>query len=122
MLSPSHRDCYQDFLDSLRQFQDAVNSPQVEANTVQSQFRALQERFQTQIMSLTSEGVDPSFVSRWQSLQTELHRAFRLLQTDVLFLQAARNPATLQRRYATIRDHLQALIGYVQALAQAQLT
>jgi hypothetical protein len=75
-----------------------------------------QEFFQSQVLSLTLEGLDRTDLYRTQSYNTELHKQLRLLATDVLFLGSARQAATVQQRQGQIRDRLTILLRYCDIL------
>lgn len=118
MLSPSHRQPYQELWEALEQLQKYTDNPDVEGSAVLESFQQVQCIFQEQVMTLTSEGLDPAVAPQWQSVQTEIHRAFRLLEMDVMFLQTSRKAATSQARKTTMRDRLEKMMGYCQALLQ----
>ncbi|NEO28644.1 MAG: heterocyst frequency control protein PatD, partial [Kamptonema sp. SIO4C4] len=54
--------------------------------------------------------------SSWQSIQTEINRTMRLLQTDVLFLQASRQMATRQQREQGCLQKIDKLIQFCHTL------
>ncbi|NET10932.1 MAG: heterocyst frequency control protein PatD, partial [Symploca sp. SIO2B6] len=49
---------------------------------------------------------------RWQSLCTEMHKQFRLIEVDLLFLRTARRTPTVERRLQQLGDRLSTLIDY----------
>lgn len=51
---------------------------------------------------------------RWQAIQRELIREFRLLATDVIFLASSRQPATKEARLKGIDDRLDKLVNFCQ--------
>lgn len=81
--------------------------------------RELQSQFQEQILPLPASELSPELAGIWQALQTELHRNLRLLQTEVLRLQAARQSPTQQQRLQAVRDRLQSAISQVRSLLEA---
>ena len=46
-------------------------------------------------MGVSGEDLEPQALSRWQSVQTEIHREMKLLSTELLFLQLGRQGALL---------------------------
>ncbi|URD53287.1 heterocyst frequency control protein PatD [Chroococcidiopsis sp. CCNUC1] len=66
--------------------------------------------------SLDSQDIDPAVESRVRSLQTEISKQFNLLIMDVTFLQAARQPQTLQTRQQQMTQRLQMLLSYCEAI------
>ncbi|MEQ8963534.1 MAG: heterocyst frequency control protein PatD, partial [Coleofasciculus sp. C2-GNP5-27] len=81
-------------------------------------FQAVKQLFDARIITISPDEVNQEQVSAWQSRQTEIHRHIRLLETDMLMLQAARNSATVQSRVAIICDRLNTLIQYCSAMLQ----
>jgi len=121
MLSPLHRHQYQELLTALTQLQQTVNPVNIPATRSPSQaFEQVQAIFQDQIAPLTSDDLDSTNPSRIQPFLTEIHRQMRLLQMDVMFLQASRNSETAQQRQIVISDRLKSLIGYCEALLQVE--
>ncbi|XGV88480.2 MAG: heterocyst frequency control protein PatD [Limnothrix sp. BL-A-16] len=47
-----------------------------------------------------------------QSLQVEIYKQLRLLETDWAFLRMARQPATFAQRRSTMQERLKLLQGY----------
>ncbi|HHP7232396.1 MAG TPA: heterocyst frequency control protein PatD [Xenococcaceae cyanobacterium] len=113
MLSFIHQKAYQEFLTLLSHWQNlAVNQEQIPE--MSQSFAHLQQYFQQEIMILTDEELDNTIVAAWRSLQTEIQREFRLLSTDLLFLNSSRQASTRENRLQTIRSRLTRLITYCQ--------
>lgn len=113
MLSSTHSQAYSDFSQALLQFRERIEEPNV---SLKEAFASLQDVFQLSVMSLTEEGLEPSVASGWQLVQTEIYRGMRLLQTDILLLQAARQAVTLEQRKQGVRDRLTQLLSYCDTL------
>lgn len=62
-----------------------------------------------------SQAVD-NFQTRFQPIQTEVAKQLRLLETDLLFLQSARQAATAQQHKQRIDDRLTLLLRYCAAI------
>ncbi len=55
-------------------------------------------------------------MQQWRSLQTEIQREFRLLNTDILFLGAARQTKTRELRLKSIGDRIMRLDKYAKSI------
>lgn len=97
-------------------FQERSALANPDPSTLQSLFLELQSYFQQVIMGLEATQQPGIAAAHWQTFQTESNRQLRLLGTDVMFLQAARQPTTAQRRQAQMGDRLTTLIQYCDAL------
>lgn len=116
MLPLSHRRAYQDLMKFLQKLNERVDEDKIKGTEFQQALRKVQQVFQEQILPLTSQEINPSVVSRWQSIQTEIHRAVKLLQVDGMLLQASRQSDTSAKRQAAMGDRIDQLIGYCQVL------
>jgi len=95
-----------DFEQQLLQMQRALTEGEVQIRQVAQ----LQANFRTQLLPLAM--VQPAQTA----ILTEINRHLRLLSVDATFLQAARQPQTRQQRIGRIRERIQQLLGFVQAL------
>lgn len=84
-----------------------------------AEIEAAQQVFQTQIMPLELEKLDPTIAAKLQSIQTEISKQFRLLATDVVFLKAARQSSTAVQRQGQIRDRLSMLQQYCEVVLES---
>ena len=117
MLPKEHNQQYQKLSQLLNQLQN--NVAEKELGKILATNQELQQLLEIQIISLDNSELDPHIASQIQSYLTEIHKQFRLLNVDVSFLQASRNPQTTQRRLANMSDRLETLKGYcVTILAQ----
>ncbi|MDJ0692217.1 MAG: heterocyst frequency control protein PatD [Xenococcaceae cyanobacterium MO_188.B32] len=118
MLSMSHSQAYQEFLTLLKKFNDDFSSfnDEIDIKAVQKQFQPIKIFFQQQIVGLATQQLDEAIATRWQSLQTELYREFRLLDTDILFLASSRQAKTKMQRLKSVSDRLERIIGYCSAI------
>lgn len=105
MLPLFYREVYQTWLNYLQLLHTEVN---------QDNFEQVHKYFYGEVMGLTEEGMDPVLVSRWRSLQTELHRLVRLLETDWLFCRSSRQSATKEQRLTVLRDRIRKIREYCQ--------
>ena len=118
MLPPSHNRAYQDFLILLTNFKSFLgNSEEEVANSqIQQKFQELHQWFDKNVSDLDEQELEEAIASRWQSVQTEIKREFKLLTTDVLFLKSARQKYTQTKRVQSISDRVTKLIGYCQVM------
>lgn len=100
-------------LEQLRQQSQTANP---NAAVLQQDFLMIQQLFQTQVLPLADSLAVPEMV---QPILTEMNRTFRLLGTDIAFMQAARKSLTLQHRQRQMGDKLDQLIAFVDALSKA---
>ncbi|MCP2729316.1 heterocyst frequency control protein PatD [Limnofasciculus baicalensis] len=116
MLPLLQRLCYEQFQQAIEQLLSCTTASELDFAAIRNGFDQLKQLFQSQILSLSQDGLAPESVSRWQSIQTEVHKQMRLLATDMIMLQAARNPATSAIRLAGICDRLNCLRQFCQVL------
>lgn len=105
---------YQEFLILLRKMQQNLKSPE----NLQEIYLELKQLFQEKIMNLIGEDLEGKTYQNWQSLQTEIHRSFKLLETQVMFFSTSRNSTTNQKYLTQINNYLNNLISYCQKLTQ----
>ena len=118
MLSASHNRAYQHFLTLLTGFNNFLLDSDAETDfaSVKQNFQNLQQWFDGNIVNLDSQGIEILVVSRWESIQREIKREFKLLSTDILFLASARQSVTRNKRLQSITDRTDKLINYCQGL------
>jgi hypothetical protein len=114
MLSTRHEQVYKDFVTTLMVLREHLNYFSQEIEIFKRSFGEVESIFQEQILSLTSDGLESDQVSRWQLVHTEIHRAFRLLKTDFLFLVSAKQEVIMQQRAKKFGDRLEKLISDCQ--------
>ena len=115
MLSTLHNRAYQDFIALLTNFANNVQN-QSDRSAIKQEFVSLQQWFVENIDHLDESGIEEAYIPRWQSIQREINREFKLLTTDILFLASARIEATKTKRLKSISDRLAKLISYCQAI------
>ncbi|MBD1936697.1 heterocyst frequency control protein PatD [Microcoleus sp. FACHB-68] len=117
MLPEIHRQHYQrlyELLERLRQIALPETIP--DRATLSKALPEVWQFFQEKILSLPADELDRQTASRVQSYQIEMHKQLKLLDTDVMFLQASRQPATIQQRQAQLGDRIKTLMGYCEAV------
>lgn len=78
------------------------------------------ELFEQQIITQDIEDLPDPIAGKMRSYLTESHRLLRLLPLDLIFIEAARQPNTLQQRRQAYQDKLDLLIRYSQAAINNQ--
>jgi predicted ribosome quality control (RQC) complex YloA/Tae2 family protein len=118
MLSESHNRAYQDFLTLLIKFVQELSKQEQKINQfeIKQKFQGLLEWFEQNVAQLSNQDLAPALASRWQAVQTEILREFKLLSTDILFLATSRQQATQQKKLKSINERLTKLIGYCQIM------
>jgi hypothetical protein len=119
MLPEAHRQIYEEFLRSLEQLKLTATQAKPDPAALIATLQEMQQFFQRQILALSWDNrVDPRVEQRVQSYQIEMNKQLKLMGTDVMFLQAARQSSTAQQRQVQISDRLNLLIGYCNVLLQ----
>ncbi len=116
VLPSLYRDRYQQLLEHLLALKESIDRENQTPPAWKQRFQTAKQVYQSEIINLNSDGLEPAIASRWQSIQTELNRTFRLLQTDIIFLQAARQSATTEQRRANCQQHLDRLLAGCEAI------
>ncbi|MGV2830511.1 heterocyst frequency control protein PatD [Myxosarcina sp. GI1(2024)] len=116
MSSASHQKAYQEFQVLLTEFKENFKNhePKFPRVSITKRFQQLQQWFERNIVSLSEENLARAIAPRWQAIQRELIREFRLLATDVIFLASSRQPATKEARLKGIDDRLDKLVNFCQ--------
>ncbi len=118
MLPNIHHQRYQELKQALDQLQQTAAGAQLDAPRLRQSFLLTQQFFQQQIVSLDAGDLEPALEPRVRSYQTEMSKQLRLLGMDVIFLQAARQPGTVQERQMQLRDRIQTLQRYCDTILQ----
>jgi urease accessory protein UreF len=88
----------------------------INQSKIKQEFQGLLEWFKQNVAQLSSQDLAPAIASRWQAVQTEILREFKLLSTDILFLATSRQQATQRKKLKSINDRLTKLISYCQIM------
>jgi hypothetical protein len=109
-----NRDKYDTLMTLLGQLAIDVSVNELSVQELRQSIRILQQFFQEQIVPLDSD--------EWheRSYRTEISKQLRLLDVDILFLQGAKQPATVETRLKAISDRVSILIGYCQAVLDGE--
>lgn len=117
MLPNLHRLRYQEFKQALEQLQQATAVNQQNPSTLRQNFLEAQQFFQ-QIVNLDDKDLEAVDEPKVRSYQTEMSKQLQMLGMDIMFLQAARQPGTTQERHTQLKQRLQTLISYCDAVLQ----
>jgi hypothetical protein len=107
MLQELQSQADREFFLFITQFQNWFASETVETELWWDDWQQLKQFYDTKII-----GTD----DRWQQVRTEIHRAIKLLEMDLLFLRSAKQITTKQQRVKTIVSRLEQLSGYWQII------
>jgi hypothetical protein len=118
ILSENRRQLYQELQQALEQLQTTAAQDNLDRTVLAAEYKKVQQFFGNQIMRADSGELEPSEPPPEQSYLTEIHKQLRLLGTDIMFLQASRQPATATARQTAAHARLNTLIGYCGALLQ----
>ncbi|MBD2465046.1 heterocyst frequency control protein PatD [Oscillatoria sp. FACHB-1407] len=119
MLPVLYRQSYEALQQTLQQLQASITVENPDLKGFRAMLQTAKTQFQQQILTLDPEQLeeeDSAIALRLQSIQTEISKQLRLLDMDLLFLQTARQPATVQQRYVQIGDRLTTLIRYCEVV------
>lgn len=116
MLRNLHKISYEEFLGVLIEDRDQLKSMDSSLKMDKNLLASCKKIFKEKIITLTGDELDPMIASRWQSLQTEISRTFRLLTTDMMFLSSSIQSSTAQARIAKVTEHIDKLIVYCQMI------
>jgi hypothetical protein len=119
MLPGSYSQAYQDFVKKLLLFQNTIDIRHLDLFASKKNFKTAQQFFETSIIHLSEESLDPETSSRWRSLQTEIYRAFKLLEVEMIFVLSSKQSTTQQQRLKSINDRISQLIGYCELIRKS---
>lgn len=107
---------YQELLQKLQQIAQSLAEEKGQRENLDLLFLPLINLMEQQIINLDQDNLELSLLSKWQQLQTEINRSYRLLKTDLLFFKSARQPHLKNQRLMTIHQRLNQMITYVQGI------
>ncbi len=116
MLPQAYSQAYQNLLISLEDLKHITTTPDFESTSVKKSFQKLKKIYEAEVLVLSKEALDMAIAPRWQAIQTEIHRAFKLMALDIIFLSSSKKAITSQSRLNNLSDRLSQLIGYCQIL------
>lgn len=118
MMLPNCQQAYQKLELLFQQLQIKIANETTTSANLKSDLLEIQQ-LQQQVVALQLEQTDQEvidFQSQIQPIQTEVTKQLRLLETDLLFLQTARQPATGQQHRQRISNRLTLLLRYCAAI------
>jgi hypothetical protein len=117
MLQPSQCKDYQDFQQALERLHKTTAATDLQGEVIENYFQKVQQVFKNQIASLSLEDIPGDYGSRWQSIQTEIYKQMRLLETDIMLWRASRSSATSFERGSRLRDRIHILMQYCEVIS-----
>lgn len=114
MLPKSHQEELITWLELLQSLKLLLCDDKNNFTIVKNKWHQIQDYLQIKIMTLDSRELDTSQQFLFQSWQTETYRYMRLLQTDFLFYQSAKQVNTKQNRFLVIQQRLDEAINLTQ--------
>ncbi|NJN85474.1 MAG: heterocyst frequency control protein PatD [Leptolyngbyaceae cyanobacterium SL_7_1] len=118
MLLESFRQSCDAFHRALKTLQTIATQANLNGTSLQTAFLEVQQLFQLHIASADLAPLDPAIATKLQSLLVEINKQLRLIGVDIMFLQAARQPPTAQKRQKQLSDRLQLLSSYCTAIRE----
>lgn len=112
----AYLESYQQLGQLFRQLQATIAWDQSTHTELKNDFLKIQQA-QQQIVRLEAEFLDQPFMLQIQAIQTEIYKQLRLLDTDLLFLKAARQSTTMQERKQQMQNRLELLMVYCTTIA-----
>lgn len=106
MLPKSHQQELLSWLELLKSLEILFYDDNNNFVIAKDKWHQIQDYLQTKIMTLDSGDLETSQQFLFQSWQTETYRYVRLLQTDFLFYQTAKQISTKQTRFLIIKQRL----------------
>ncbi len=119
MLPQAYSQAYQNLLAALEDLKHITVNPNFESTSVKKSFQQLQRIYETEILILNKEALALKLAPRQQAIQTEIHRAFKLMAMDIMFLASSKQTKTSESRLANLGERISQLIGYCQILLTA---
>lgn len=120
MLPQTHRQIYEAVKQRVMALASQIANATVDQVALKAEVIGLQHFFQEQLLPLPLSDLPLELEQRVQSYQVEMDKQLRLLNMDVMFLQAARQAATSEHRRKQVSDRLNTLSRYCDALLQTE--
>lgn len=105
----------QNFQAQLSTLELIVSQAHPDALSLKQHFLVAQQQFQSEILGEMA-GIEDDLSERAQPILIEMNRTLRLMGMDIAFLQAARQPLTMQQRQKQLRDRILQLQTFCQGL------
>lgn len=80
--------------------------------TIELNLMEIKKIIDQKILLLDQEKIEVKFRGKWQSIQTEINRSYRLLLNDWLFLKTALQPMVIEKRLKLFKHNLTQLISF----------
>lgn len=120
MLPIIHMNGYQNFLTILVELEIQLKPAiaQTLPSPVKTSWQKAYQYFQANLENCLDPEIEIKIYQRWTSLQTEIHREVRLLNTDLLFWQSSRQSQTQLAKQTSCWQRSQKIIKYCQMILE----
>jgi hypothetical protein len=112
MTHHSYQQVYRGFTQQVENSRIVLSSDPIDVAAITASIEAIQAILTDQILGLSLVSLDPLIAQRLRGLAVEIHKQLRLLHTDHLFLQSAKNSTTRQQRQQQMLERLTLLARY----------
>ena len=110
---------YQKLQQQVTEVSQAIDDNEHAAN-LKASVADLQTFFQTHVWMLDLVPLNPASAHQIRSFNVEIDKQLRLLSMDAMFLQAAKQPTTIDQRLNQMRDRVTLLLQYCNGLLEPQ--
>ncbi|MBR8828956.1 MAG: heterocyst frequency control protein PatD [Gomphosphaeria aponina SAG 52.96 = DSM 107014] len=118
MLPKSHCEAIQELITVLKGLGEEARVSEPDPTLLLTQSQKGQKILQEKFIILNTDELAPDLASRWQLIQTEIHRELRLLATNIIFLRSSQSSATAQSRLANVLEHIDKILTACELLMQ----
>ncbi len=118
MLLKFYYQSYEKLLVKLLELQKLVIAEDTDMIAIKTVYGQIQTLFQEQILSVSLDELDASFIPLLRSAETEIYKNLRLLGTELLFLTSSRQRKTKEKRLENVEGKVKELVGYCQGVIE----
>ncbi len=108
-----HIETYQQLQATIANSQQTLLGQLLDAAAIKQAVQAIDTCFRDRVLAL-----DPAASESVHGIQVEINKQLRLLKTDCLFLQTAKQADTRDQRLAQMRDRVKLLQSYCEMLLE----
>ena len=119
-MSPEYFQTYQTFEQEVVGLNRAISQSDSNSASLKATVTDLQTFFQTHVWMLDLVPLNPASAHQIRSFNVEIDKQLRLLSMDAMFLQAAKQPTTIDQRLNQMRDRVTLLLQYCNGLLEPQ--
>lgn len=108
----------QELLNYLHRQKELLSKQWINQTKIADNWQLIKDIYYQEIINYTPSVTAPPLPSQWGKIQTEINREIKLLNTDIIFLQSAKNSVTQQQRIINCRLRTDHLISYSEKLLE----